>query len=860
MQPCARCSNRAFECKYPDVSNKPTASHGSKGVASSSNDEKVEAEESPYQQQPDRLSDVHITSPQHGPSPNLVVAASPAEYQPSNSTTTLQTPGDHLGPDNHLHDEPFGHGRRSFSFTKPALKPQTSESQNVEGLPFSPGAWDQNTLNSINWLPSGMSPNFDSNLSFGADFSNHAQTPGMFDFPSPRVFTHPNAFMSRTQVAPPGLDSSGPSRHWLDTVVPASEMEMQTPSANSQSTTGTGRFYVDGDGARLAKVKPQRKFMSRQSLLSPASTGAPSPRNTPLRYGFPALQHPVDGLGAVTFGKAHLMDHDTYAKIYQYFVEACTMQSPFHLPFETGNFPAFEVLDAFIHLYIEHFQPLFPMLHLPTLDLSRSHWLLSLALATIGSHFADIDNAEPCTFSLLEFLRRAISGLTETTDELHDLVTLSQIRLLSCIGMAYTGEEKFQQAACQQRNHLAAFCTSDWFKWDEDFQMSGGEDRESACRDWKRWKNIESRRRTGYAIWLVDCMWEYQLRSRPRLTLANAIVPLPCQEVLWEADSALQWRQVYEYSAPSPSLAEAARSIYIDKKLQPTMGEFSRILLIHALYQRSWEVENYFRQPLSRWTPTAERQDSTRLIPQTPVWLPGIPLFSRWRNSACDCLDILHWSANSVIGAASGMEHPTVLHLHLARVILLTPFRSICDLAYGLTNEDAYLARPPQVSNNRLVVSRWAKEDQHKARLAMIHAGVLFWHVRRYSASGFYEPNAVVLAALALWAYGTFAEKATSNLHDLDPDLQNEDELSYPTSINLDRPADDELVQTFIRRGDRMQAMVTGVGDVCSPWGPERVLNEGAKLAGALANWGVSRKGVRLLTELARVARGKGES
>lgn len=257
--------------------------------------------------------------------------------------------------------------------------------------------------------------------------------------------------------------------------------------------------------------------------------------------------------------------------------------------------------------------------------------------------------------------------------------------------------------------------------------------------------------------------------------------------------------------------------MYVEKRLQSSMGEFSRILCIHALFQRTWEVEAYFKQPLSLWSPAAEKQDIKSKNISTPIWLPGIQTYSRWRNSACDCLDILHWHANSVIGAAGGMEHPTVLHLHLARVVLLTPFRHIVQLVYFMIRE-----REPksdqEITETRSYIRRWAIEDQYKARLAMIHAGVLFWHVRRYSADGFYEPSAVFLATLAMWAYGTFAHHTSSPIEDLHSPQGDEDAVSpFPTSMQLDRPADDELVQLFVKRGGYMRANITGVGNLCSP-------------------------------------------
>lgn len=322
--------------------------------------------------------------------------------------------------------------------------------------------------------------------------------------------------------------------------------------------------------------------------------------------------------------------------------------------------------------------------------------------------------------------------------------------------------------------------------------------------------------------------------------------------------------------AASPSLHSVIRLAYIEKRLQSSTGEFSRILCLHALFHRTWEVENYFKQPLSSWTPVAEKQEITTSEKDMPIWLPGIPTYSKWRNSACDCIDILHWHANSVIGAASGMEHPTVLHLHLARIILLTPIQQIIDLVSLLTTTPSPPQNEVKIAMLRRHIQRWVLEDQHKARLAMIHGGVLFWHVRRYSSDAFYEPSSVFLATIALWAYATFAPRTPpyrsprSQDDAFSPSNDEEDDAEasflFPTSMQLDRPADDELVQLFVKRGASMRANITRVGNLCSAKGPVRVLIEGRNLLAGLKMWGEGRKGVERLGALIEVCRREGDS
>jgi len=435
--------------------------------------------------------------------------------------------------------------------------------------------------------------------------------------------------------------------------------------------------------------------------------------------------------------------------------------------------------------------------------------------------------------------------------------------LLNTIGLRYCGDDELGRIAQRQRGDLSAYCAEPWNQSPVDYQLSPGNSPEDVEKDWKTWERLETRRRVGYSIWLLDCMWAFHTDCRPLLSLRDATVPLPCQEILWEAESAVVWRQLFELAISeinltarvkftdlvkiaSPSLLAAIQSLYIEKRLNWTLGECSRILLVHALFQRTWEVENYLSQPLSQWTPTAKKQE----VPsrQEEPWLPGIPLYTKWRNSACDSLDVLHWAANAVIGVNSGMEHPTVLHLHVSRIILLTPFRSIRRLASSMAGLGPSM-NEEQIKQDKLQVERWAEYDQYKARLAIVHAGILFWHVRHYSTNGFYESHALLLATLALWAYGTFSP-SQSNIGAED-ELEVDFDSLCPSSINLDRPADDEIVQLFVRRGSQMKALITGVGDLCSSRGPEKVLNIGSKLISRLPNWGCARRHFALVKKLA---------
>ena len=307
------------------------------------------------------------------------------------------------------------------------------------------------------------------------------------------------------------------------------------------------------------------------------------------------------------------------------------------------------------------------------------------------------------------------------------------------------------------------------------------------------------------------------------------------------------------------------------------------------MYRRVWEVTRCRSGRLSDWVPTALNEPRYRITLEKVTAPSSIPILSRWINGSCDCLDVLHWSAKSTILQASGLEHPTVLHLHLSRLILLAPVSDLQELAKlkqeTRSNSESNLYSTMQEQSRQNSLLKWVVHDQHKARLAIIHAGSIFWYLRRYSCGAIIEPFANYLATLVLWTYSTsisaakpLANSSPSSMtyksqeidniqdsrgnedsrHNQDgyirtrqptseehissdycnfslPDRQISSMLerleSHETSlIQLDRPCDDELVQLFVRSGERMVPYMARVGDIKSRDSAGKILREGIKL------------------------------
>ena len=59
---------------------------------------------------------------------------------------------------------------------------------------------------------------------------------------------------------------------------------------------------------------------------------------------------------------------------------------------------------------------------------------------------------------------------------------------------------------------------------------------------------------------------------------------------------------------------------------------------------------------------------------------------------------------------------------------------------------------------------------------------------------------------------------------------QESEEEPEPSFLHLDRPLDDELVQTFVRLGHKMSAYISKVGNIQSRDAPAKIIQEGISL------------------------------
>lgn len=707
--------------------------------------------------------------------------------------------------------------------------------------------WDPSILASTNWL-------------------------GTIDLDGFDLIT-PSAHAQANQYSANGLQWSG-SPFTVPASTPAVSVGTSAQGSTAQYSTDdleaqerSGLHYLDGEPTRQPRTKRRKTH---------GSTPAVPRSETDFDLSQPETS---------VYNDSTAISQHVYEQLKDAYHNYCLNPSLIWNAFAAADFPSKPFFEELLSLSRDKFRPSLPLVHVSSFALDELHWANVAVLAALGSHYMESEHKYGFIVSMHEFARRVVRQLGDDSELSPTMARVDHCRvwLLHYVGITYCGDARLLRQIASSRqslNDVFQIATQEFHKLSDKNHV-----RQSINTDhelWQAWLRKETTIRLAYSAWLLDCMWAYHFQSRSSLQLCDGMLPLPCHERLWNAATAEEWTAARngrdEASLNNISLVKAMAELYIDKTLPQDRGEFARVLMIHALFHRLWEVERSLSNPLSWWEPSVQRQQSATVLPQEPVWLSSVPSYVAWQNTSCDALDILHWQANATIGQASGMEHSTVLHLHLARVILLVPCEALIGLAQALsgiqlngnarTNMDGS-ARPMDSSQAR-TLSRWATAHQYKARLAAIHAGVVFWHVRRYSTDAFYEAPAVALAALTLWAFGVFAKQqrspsgitsdttqtqasaptaTTRNDRLKSTDARNEDGMC--DIILLDRPTDDELVQHFIKHGNKMQAHISGVGDLYNTASPALVLKQGCKLLDELEQcWGVARSWNDLLRNL----------
>ena len=282
-------------------------------------------------------------------------------------------------------------------------------------LEFDPSLFDQSMLSTINWLPNELFASASIGQTQLSGFPSQQPQSAVLDSYPTRMAWHPPV-TNTEQVSPSMAEnfSHTPSGHIsLETDMGSSRRysnvgsEASPHSESVDSSKRSSDYYVDGGGARLPSYR--KKHVPWPNAVEAMALSRQSIAEDNVRHhGFPSTHEiSVNNISEVA-KSVRPIDTNTHQELYRNFLLLCRTENPFFEVFESDYFPTAENCTGYLASYFDSFHDVYPIIHLPTFDLNRCHWLLVLAIMAIGCRTSSIYEADQCRNAFHEMIRRAL--------------------------------------------------------------------------------------------------------------------------------------------------------------------------------------------------------------------------------------------------------------------------------------------------------------------------------------------------------------------------------------------------------------------------------------------------------------------
>ena len=188
-------------------------------------------------------------------------------------------------------------------------------------------------------------------------------------------------------------------------------------------------------------------------------------------------------------------------------------------PFSMDRFPALRTVNYLVHFYVENFHPVYPFLDQSILEVPARCWSLTLATAAIGARYMPSSIADASSEALhgllhtmlvqeVCYIRTAprIQWLTDWYFK-HDIngqdesITYIQARALNAIGLCHCQQRSLMDIGFKIADTVFAAASRLCLLDEIPDRNHDAPESASACR-WTDWRVRESRRRTGFFVWV----------------------------------------------------------------------------------------------------------------------------------------------------------------------------------------------------------------------------------------------------------------------------------------------------------------------------------------------------------------------
>ncbi|KAH9230300.1 hypothetical protein K456DRAFT_1843206 [Colletotrichum gloeosporioides 23] len=210
-------------------------------------------------------------------------------------------------------------------------------------------------------------------------------------------------------------------------------------------------------------------------------------------------------------------------------------------------------LPQFISAYFENFQPIFPLIHAPTFDLSSAKEPLLQAIACIGAVYQSPDQKHECSAALFDSGLKALDAYVRERrcSRFQEVWVMQAYLLFEYYAIHCCDDGRFSVALKIHRKIVDASrqyqLLQDRFTLglDESFNSPTSIDHTAAYSTESAWHAAiqnESRKRIAYCLYYLDAQLAICCNMRPLLAALEIKYELPCRDDIWEGTTAEDWQ------------------------------------------------------------------------------------------------------------------------------------------------------------------------------------------------------------------------------------------------------------------------------------------------------------------------------
>ncbi|KAJ5813244.1 hypothetical protein N7447_010267 [Penicillium robsamsonii] len=534
----------------------------------------------------------------------------------------------------------------------------------------------------------------------------------------------------------------------------------------------------------------------------------PSSINLDAQLSFPDMEHiPMEEVDQENLAHVPEISNIVVGQMAQL---ALTIQTTSTFPsFVELRMPPSHVINAWVQLYFEHFHPVFPFLHKPSFGTSDTHWLLIFAVSAIGAQFSGLPQSQACSRAMNEIVRRSTSYLCENRNQNGRELWLTQVILLNQLALRYSGERRALEIA-----ELLQALPVTLARRKRLFTNYLPHERVSHLdlpldQKWQIWTLDEERRRTGFAIWLIDSAFETDFDLTSVMRVHEMQNSLPQEEKPWLASTAQAWA-----GFPARMATKSPQTLLqlVSNASCTAIWNKTGVLGKSAILQQLFHTIQKNRLQTLYSASYVSVVDCTAAVDA----LRQILILTYHQRQELPMNEMKALSAHRII-ILSALMMNDLPKIPLLSTVLKVKYKRYSNSDLGQLERD------------------WSSSPQ-KTRQAIVYAADLFETVRSTNCTHYSTPVLLFQAALVLWLYSVI--------------LGQPQDYSDTTSVVIGTSNQGNEKQTQWIETGRGRIKMSGVGNISSPSGLGKLLDESISVMRTLRWWGISKIYEQLLVRL----------